>query len=411
MPAQSQQLNLFGPIMQLYRDGAPVSNDTLYEGLRKAKAIDAEDVRAPVGKAGQIYSITKRRLRWYQQTLKALGLIERVPAARGVWRVTPKGKNELTPAPAQVRMIGFSTELGVGLWADATDVFGRIAEPIHLLLTSPPYPLAQARAYGGPKQAEYVDFVCRLLEPVVANLVPGGSICLNVSNDIFIPGSPARSLYREHLILALHSRLGLFKLDQIIWEDRSKAPGPIAWASKERFHLNTAWEPCYWLTNDPSRLRSDNRRVLQPHSERQQRLIARGGEQRSTNYGDGANRLAPGAFGRQTAGAIPKNVLQFGHRCHSQNAMRKAAVAAGLPIHGATMPLSLARFLVEFLTEKGDLVVDTCAGWFTTAAAAEESGRRWIATERMLEYVLGASSRFESASGFRRHLSLAGTAA
>lgn len=396
------QMSLFTPMLEAYRSGEVVSNDALYRRLRDTGAIPEEDERRAVGRDGVVYSTTKRRVRWWQQTLKSLGLIERVPGDRGLWRATSKARpdGDLTPAVAPVRLLGYSTTLGLALWGDSFDVLGRLGEPIHLYLSSPPYCISRPRAYGGPQESEYVDFICRMLEPVVANLARGGSIALNVSNDVFQKGSPARSLYRERLVLALHDRLGLQKMDELIWADNSKAPGPIQWASKQRMQLNTGWEPVYWFALHPHLVRADNRRVLQPHTERHLRLLQRGGERRTGSFGDGANRLQHGSFGNPTPGRIPKNVLHFGHRCHSQKEARQQAIAEGLPVHGATMPLALARFLVEFLTQKDDLVVDGCAGWNTTGLAAEETGRRWISVERMLEYVVGSARRFTSAPGF-----------
>lgn len=184
---------------------------------------------SPSGAAARCTAPSGARSAGWPQTLKQLGLIERVPGERGVWRATAKGRKgeELTPAPTKVVMLGFSTELGIALWGDCADIFTRIDEPIHLCLTSPPYPLAQPRAYGNPTEAQYSDFICRMMEPIVKNLVAGGSICINISNDIFLKGSPARSLYRERLVIALHERLGLWKMDEFIWHDNSKAPGPV----------------------------------------------------------------------------------------------------------------------------------------------------------------------------------------
>ena len=64
------------------------------------------------------------------------------------------------------------------------------------------------------------------------------------------------------------------------------------------------------------------------------------------------------------------------------------------------MPLSVAKFYIEFLTEPDDLVVDPYGGWLTTGKAAEFSGRRCLATEVMLEYARGAAERFRTAPGF-----------
>lgn len=403
------QMDLFGPLLASYASTKQLSNADLYAKLSAEQALPAchWNKRVPIGKSGQLHSPERRQTRWIQQTMKALGLIERVPGERGVWRATEKlrQKGALTEAPSKMVMLGFHTDLGIALWADCRDVFSRIDEPVHLMLSSLPYLLRRARAYGGPtEERQYVDFVCSILEPIVKHLVPGGSICLNLTNDSFVEGSPARSLYRERLVLALHDRFGLHKMDTLIWSNPTKAPGPVAWSSKKRYQLNVGWEPIYWFTNDPSQVRSDNRRVLRPHTEAQLKLIARGGESRKGTYGDGANRISPGSFSNPTAGAIPRNILQFPHRCPSQREMRRELKAMGMPMHGATFPLALAKFLIEFLTEEGDLTVDICGGWLTSALAAEETGRRWIATEKILEYVAGAQLRFRNAPGFASNL-------
>jgi DNA modification methylase len=404
--------NLQDHMLGAYADTAEsLSNDALYRSLSDRAGIAAEDWRRRInlGPGHRAHSELKRRVRWYQQTLRELGIIERDPArGRGFWRLTPKGRDQLTPAKPKKVLLGFSTDLGVALWAAAGDVFSAIDEPIVLCLTSPPYPLAAPRAYGNPNAIEYVDWVCRLLEPIAKHLVPGGSLCLNVSNDIFEPGSPARSLYRERLVIALCERLGLAKLDEFIWHNPTKAPGPTRWASITRQQLNVAWEPVYWFTNAPALVRADNRRVLQCHAKRHLDLMRVGGEKRTANNGDGAYRLYPGSYGNATPGRIPRNVLSFPHRCASKDAAARAAKAQGLPVHAATMPLPLARFLVDFLTEPGDLVVDPCAGWLTTALAAEDAGCRWLCTEQMGEYVLGASNRFTSAPGFRTYGKISG---
>ncbi|MDO9099685.1 MAG: DNA methyltransferase [Caldisericota bacterium] len=403
-------MDLFGSVLNVYAGAAQVTNEQLFSALCKTGALSEEEIhrRVPIGQSGELHSVAKRKVRWYQQTLKKLGLIEKVPGSRALWRAAAGlvKDGDLTPAPAGVHMVAFSTRLGVAIWGDCRTVFAALDEPIHLCITSPPYCLSRPRAYGNPNQSEYVDFICESLEPIVRHLVPGGSIALNVSNDIFMPGSPARSMYQERLLLALHDRLGLYKMDTLQWVNPSKAPGPIAWASKKRVQLNVGYEPIHWLTNDPHRVRSNNQRVLQPHSERHLKLIADGGEKRTASYGDGANRIRPGAFGRVTEGKIPRNVIQAGHRCAHQSPARAAAAAHGLPVHGAAMPFAVADFLVKFLSEEGDLVVDNFAGLKTSAEAAEVNGRRWVTSELHHEYAFCGSYRFEQFDGFQRNLSL-----
>lgn len=329
-----------------------------------------------------------------------MGLIERI--GRGQWQITREGRQRLPVRKINKGhvMLAFSTPLGVALWADCASAFARNEEPISLCLTSPPYPLARPRNYGNPSEQAFVDFLCQALEPVVRGLAPGGSLVLNLSNDIFLPGSPARSLYRERLVLAMADRFGLCKMDEHPWVNRSKPPGPVQWASLKRSQLNVAWEPIYWFTNDPHKVRSNNQRILEPHSPRHQELLARGGEQRNCSHSDGAYQLRAGrSFANPTKGRIPKNVLEMGHRCASQQLYKKLAMAAGLPAHGAPFPLRLAEFYIRFLTTEGDLVVDPFGGSLTVALAAEMLGRHWIASDIIWEYLAGGGLRFEDVPG------------
>ena len=397
----ARQAELFEPILAAYRSAgdAAVANTDLY------RTLGLELEKEPVGASGVKHNLAHRQVRWQQQTLRQLGLIERVPGQRGAWRLTPK--ESLTPAAPGVKLLAFSTALGLGLWARCEDVFTKINEPIHLCLTSPPYPLQKARAYGGPTEAEFVDFICRSLEPIVRNLVPGGSVALNIANDIFMPKSPARSLYVERTVIALHDRLGLSLMDRIIWENPNKLPGPTWWTCRKRVQLVGTYEPVLWFTNDPLACFSDNRRVLQPHKDQQKTLMARGGEKRTAVSGDGAYTIRPGSFSATTEGRIARNVLKIPNGGGARAAHRRAVQAAGLPQHGAPMPRALARFLIEFLTEPGHMVAEPFAGDFNVPIEAEETGRRWIATEMMGELTAAGSLHFHGAAGFESNLQIA----
>lgn len=400
---QENQLNLFEHVTQAYAESPQLDNASLYQEVARRAGVSPATLekRAPVGKSGKPHSPVKRRIRWVQQTLKQLGMLER--AGRGIWQLTQEGRSKLQLSKINQGhvMLAFSTDLGIALWADCQSAFARTDTPIHLCLTSPPYPLSKARAYGNPSEAEYVDFLCRAIEPIVRQMAPGGSLVLNLSNDIFMPGSPSRSLYRERLVLALADRFDLHKMDEIPWVNKSKPPGPVRYASLDRTQLNVGWEAVYWFTNDPARVRSDNRRVLQDHSPAHRQLMERGGESRSETHSDGAYQLRSGrSFSKKTLGKIPKNVLEMGHGCRSQSAYKQAAREAGLPAHGAPFPLRLAEFFIRFLTTEGDLVVDPFGGSLTTALAAERLGRHWIATEVIWEYLAGSGFRFSDLPAF-----------
>lgn len=351
-----------------------------------------------IGKSGSLHNVFNRRVRWHVQTLKRLGAIEQMD--RGKWRLAGSAKDVLTEAPRKQVLVAFSTDLGIGLWANSEDVFSALQENIALSFSSPPYPLARERQYGNIDQTKYVDWLCTMVEPIVKNLIPGGSIVLNLTNDIFETGLPSRSLYLERVTLAFCDRLGLSLMDRFVWENPCKPPGPFQWASKNRFQCNTGYEPVLWFTNDPAKVRSNNRRVLEPHTQTQQKLIAAGGEQRTATYSGGAYRVHQGSFGNPTEGRIPRNILRIPHSCPDQKPAREFANLHGIPAHPAPMPKKLSDFFVEFLTQPGDLVVDQFGGIGTTARSAETKGRRWVIVERCREYIAAAAERFRDCSGF-----------
>ncbi|HCF1756644.1 MULTISPECIES: site-specific DNA-methyltransferase [Pseudomonas] len=380
----------------------PLTNTALYEIVTSHLGVSTEALNelAPVGESGQKHSLVRRAIRWTQQSLKQMGIIERVNGERGVWRLTEDAKRDLNPAKSGVKVLGFRTDLGLAIWGPSADIFKRLTVPVVLALQSPPYPLRKERAYGNPDEREIVDFICATLEPVVEALAEEGSLVLNVSQDCFLPGLPARSTYVERLVLEVCDRFGLYLMDRLIWENPAKAPGPVQWASKSRQQLNVGYEPVLWFAKNPLKCKSNNNRVLQPHSERHLRLIQNGGEKRHTNYGDGAYRLRPGSFSNVTAGSIPKNVITRGHRCAYGTQHRKAAEALGLPTHGAPMPFSIPEFLIQFLTEEGDLVVDAWAGRNMTSLAAELLGRTWMSGELMLQHIRTGAELFRGRPGF-----------
>lgn len=395
------QLSLFDAVKDVYaRADGPVSNEDLYRRVSMATGITMEEMdrTAPIGQSGKRTSPIKRAARWAQQSLKAAGLLEKTPE-RGRWTLTKEGKTELRKARPNATLVAFSTDLGVGIWSLAQDVFSKIDEPITLALTSPPYPLRTPRAYGnaGKTEKEYIEFVVENLRPIAKNLVPGGAITLNIANDIFQSGVPSRSLYCERLVLAICDELNLSLMDRLVWVNPSKCPGPTQWACKTRQQLKGAYEPIFYFTNDPKLARSNNRRVLQPHTERMQKLIASGGEKRGRVSSDNSHTVKPGSYSNATEGRIPTNVLTYSHTCKSQLDYKKAARAELLPAHGAPHPLQLAKFLIQFLSNRGDLVVDPFGGSMTTGVAAEELDRRWICTEAMWEYAKGSANRFPGA--------------
>lgn len=398
------QLDLFTEVVSIYNSAErPFSNDEVYRRLIKRLSLPSDTLKQKsiIGKSS--YNEFKRKVRWFQQTLKQAGVLERVAGERATWCLAKK-KKALDKILPNLSVIGFSTNLGVAIIGYSESVFARFDEPIHLILTSPPYPLAKARKYGNVSEPMYVDWICKTIEPVVKNLVDGGVLTLNISNDIFMHKSAARSLYRERLIIALNDRLGLQKMDEIPWINLSKPPGPYQYASKRRVQLNTGWEPIYYFSNNPKKVITDNRRVLVPHSEQHKKLIESGGEKKKSIKSDGAYRLKVGSYKNKTEGSIPKNVIFAGSSCAENRKYKKEAELLGLQSHGAMMPAKVPDFLIQLFTNENDLVVDPFGGSIRTGRSAEKLNRRWVCVDPVIDYVMGGATRFVGCEGFRKSI-------
>lgn len=401
-PGQGELFNI-EHIAQIYKDNpeTALDNQTLYRIVANRVGLPSEAMqeRVPIGKSGQQHNLVHRQIRWIQQSLKKMNVLCRVKGERGVWGLTEEAKRDLNAVKPGVKVLGFRTDLGVAILGRSGDIFKNLDQEVMLIVTSPPYCLSKPRKYGNPKPNEIIDFIIETLAPLLDKLSPQGSLALNTSNDLFMPGSPARSTYLERLVIALEDT-GLSLMDRIVWSNPSKAPGPVQWASKTRQQLNVGWEPILWFAKDPLRNKADNRRVLEQHSERHLKLIAAGGEAREASYSDGAYRLRRGSFGAPTPGKIPRNVLIRGHRCGYGLAYKEAATNLGLPVHGAGQPLSVADFLIRFLTEERDLVVDPFGGRMVAGLAADMLNRYWMCGEMMLQYVRGGAELFRERPGF-----------
>lgn len=385
-------------VLETFREAdGPITTATLYAEVARRTRLptDLLSQRAQIGKSGQQHNLAQRTARWAQQSLKRAGLITRCGDTRGLWQLTEQGKHTLHHIRPGHALVAFSTALGCAIWGDIRSALRGLGEPVTLFIGSPPFPITKPRAYGGPTREQWVDFVCTAVEAVLPHLATGGSVALDIGTDLFVQNSPERELLPERLAIALHDRCGLSKIDRVIWHNPSRPPSPIQWASKTRQQLNCAYDDVLVFSNNAKLSLARNTRVLKPHTDKHLRLIAQGGERVARSNSDGAYCVKQGAYANPTAGAIPRNVFVAGHRCPSQDAYKAAARRLGLAVHGAPYPVKLAKFLIEWLSAPGDLIVDGFAGSVSSGVAAEQTGRRWIAVDTVADYLRGGAERFE----------------
>ena len=70
-------------------------------------------------------------------------------------------------------------------------------------------------------------------------------------------------------------------------------------------------------------------------------------------------------------------------------------VARHNSLHPTQKPVALFEYLIKTYTDEGDLVLDNCAGSFTTAIASENLKRNWICIEKEAKYCEIGKKRIE----------------
>jgi len=280
----------------------------------------------------------------------------------------------------------YTTHFGKAYQADALEMLRQLAtDSVHLVFTSPPYPLRRKKAYGNVTADEYVDWFWPFAQEIHRVLRPDGSMVLELGGA-WNPGSGTRSLFQYELVLRLGA---IFHLAQeFYWYNPSRLPTPAEWVTIRRTRVKDAVNMLWWLskTTEPQ---ADNRRVLKPYSRSMKRLLRDGYEpaMRPSQHAISEH------FQRDNGGAIPPNLLEVPNT-RSQDEYLRLCRNAGLPIHPARFPRALPEFFIRFLTQPRELVVDPFAGSNVTGEVAEKLERRWISIEINGDYVAGSRLRF-----------------
>lgn len=271
--------------------------------------------------------------------------------------------------------------------------FAQYAGKVHLILTSPPFPLNRKKKYGNLQGQDYVNWLSQLAEPLRKLLAPRGSIVLEMGNA-WEPGQPVMSTLALEALLAFLKAGDLKLCQQFICHNPARLPSPAQWVNVERIRLKDAYTHVWWMSQT-GRPRADNSQVLKPYSEAMLKLLD------SKRYNSGKrpseHNIGKTSFLTRNAGAIPSNVLSFSNTSNHEFYLQYCR-SEGLQVHPARMPLGLAEFFIRFLTKKGDLVFDPFAGSNTTGSAAAKLSRKWVAVEADESYIQGSRGRFSNLS-------------
>lgn len=299
----------------------------------------------------------------------------------------------------------FTTSLGSAYLADGLGLLRAVPDSsVNVVVTSPPYALHFKKEYGNAEKSDYIGWFLPFAREIHRVLTDDGSFVLNIGGS-YNAGTPTRSLYHLKLLIALVEDVGFHLAQECFWYNPAKMPVPAEWVNVRRIRVKDSVEYVFWLAKTPWP-KASNRRVLKPYSPDMERLAKRG--VRATIRPSG-HAIKASFSNDQAGGAIPSNVveeplleadstasnlLKFGNNA-ANDPYTLRCKEAGVKIHPARFPSALPQFFLNLLTEPGDLVIDPFAGSNTTGAVAESLDRRWIAIERVEEYLAASKFRFE----------------
>ena len=300
----------------------------------------------------------------------------------------------------------YRTTHGAAFLGDSENLLAQVPTgSVNLVFTSPPYALHFKKEYGNAHKRDYVQWFIPFAKHILRVLKDDGSFVLNIGGS-YNEGTPTRSLYHFHLLIALVEEVGFHLAQECFWYNPAKMPMPAEWVTVRRIRIKDSVEYVWWFSKTPWP-KASNARVLKEYSPDMIRLNRRG--VKSTVRPSG--HVIRDSFDKiRAGGAIPPNVvetelleglevpipdamLKFGNNA-ANDAYAKRSKEFGLKMHPARFPAALPEFFIKMLTEEGDTVIDPFAGSNTTGVVAEGLRRRWIAMERVPEYLEASKIRF-----------------
>lgn len=285
------------------------------------------------------------------------------------------------------------------------------AGKVQLILTSPPFPLNKKKKYGNLQNEAYKKWLAEFAPLFSALLKKNGSVVMEVGNS-WEPGRPVQSLLSLESLLAFvrHPKAKLRLCQEFICYNPSRLPSPAQWVTVKRIRTTDSYTHVWWMSKSDFP-KADNRNVLRPYSASMLSLL------KSKKYNAGKrpseHNIGEKSFLTNNQGSIMPNLLEFERidpdrdprlppnvfsfsNTVSNDPFSLECKKKGIVPHPARMQQGMANFFIQFLTSKGDIVLDPFGGSNTTGYCAEKLGRKWIAIDIDKEYGRQSKLRFKS---------------
>jgi site-specific DNA-methyltransferase (cytosine-N4-specific) len=298
----------------------------------------------------------------------------------------------MTKKPEEKPVLFHKTKHGRILLGDSLDVLAGM-EPgsVDLIMTSPPFGLVRKKEYGNADAHEYLDWFKPFAGQFRRVLKERGSLVIDIGGA-WIPGQPTRSLYHFKLLLMLCEEYGFHLAQEFYWWNPSKLPSPAEWVNIRRIRVKDAVNTVWWLSLSPWP-KASNRRVLQPYSPSMKELLEKGYRAKKRPSGHDISEN----FAVNNGAAIPPNLIAIPNT-ESNSFYLRYCQAKGIKAHPARFPAALPEYFIRMLTDKGDMVYDPFGGSCVTGEVGERLERKWVCSDLMEEYLIGALGRFKQES-------------
>ncbi len=308
----------------------------------------------------------------------------------------------------------YNTELGSFYLGNSKNLltsglYSSLKNNVQLIFTSPPFPLNNKKSYGNLTKNEYKKWLVDFAEIFSDLLTEDGSIVLELGNP-WESGRPVQSLlhYESLLEFVSNKNADLRLCQEFICYNPSRLPTPAQWVTINRIRTIDSFTRLWWMAKSDYP-KANNRKVLRPYSKSMKLLL----KNKSFNAGirPSEHRISKKGFLKNNKGSIMRNFIELEPVDENQelrlprNVFRIANTKSndfflrecrknGVKPHPARMPLEMASFFIEFLTDPGDIVLDPFAGSNTTGFCAEKLRRKWISIEILEDYGLQSLLRF-----------------
>ena len=288
-----------------------------------------------------------------------------------------------------------TTQLGKTIIGDCEEVLQTFNDnSIDLIITSPPFPLeGRKKTYGNLEGQDYINWLTDIGKIAYPKLKDTGSFVIDLG-AVYNKGLPTYSIYQYRVLIKFCDDLNYHLAQPFYWHNTSALPSPIEWVNKRKLRAKNSVNTIWWFSKFPDP-KANIMNVLAPYSKRMEQFISHPDEfvKDERAIRPSGHVMSKRSWAKNNSGAIPSNLLQFSNS-NSNGKYLRYCKACNISGHPARFPIDVPNFFINFLTQKGDLVVDIFAGSNTTGESAETLDRRWISIELSDEYAAASSFRF-----------------